>query len=173
MQKLPNEIIDKIFAYTDPETCVKNEKIYLLKYFPEVTMDWAAEKGHLEVVKYLHSIGKDCTTRGTTLAAADGHLEVLKYLHEIGKEFTTSAMDVACQYGRLEIVKYLHSIGEDCTMYGRDYATLNGHREVVEYLFSIGKKYPHGVCRPHWWQENRIEQGLSIELPFEIVFPRK
>ena len=43
--------------------------------------------GHLEVVKYLHSIGKECTSLDIYFASRYGHLEVVKYLHSIGKHF--------------------------------------------------------------------------------------
>ena len=52
-------------------------------------MDTASENGHLEVVQYLHSIGKDCTTDAMDWASDNGHLEVVQYLHSIGKECTT------------------------------------------------------------------------------------
>ena len=58
MTALPEEIIDKIFAYTDPETCIKHKRFYALRDFPWVTIDWAAENGYLEVVKYFHKIGQ-------------------------------------------------------------------------------------------------------------------
>jgi hypothetical protein len=58
------------------------------------SIDLASEYGHLEVVKYLHSINKDCT------ASENGHLE-------IGKDCTEFAIDQASKNGH--IVKYLHS----------------------------------------------------------------
>ena len=55
-------------------------------------IDDAAKENLLDVVKYLHEIGKDCTTWAMNLASQNGHLETVKYLHEI--------------------VKYLHEIGK-------------------------------------------------------------
>ena len=46
-------------------------------------MNWASEKGHIEVIKYLHYIGKYCTTNAMNYASRKGHLEVVKYLHSI------------------------------------------------------------------------------------------
>jgi ankyrin repeat protein len=53
-------------------------------------MDYASRYGHLEIVKYLHSIGKDSSTHAMDLASRYGHLEIVKYLHEIGQV----AMDI-------------------------------------------------------------------------------
>ena len=43
-------------------------------------MDRASENGHLEVVKYLHSIGAECPDHAISGASRNGHLEVVKYL---------------------------------------------------------------------------------------------
>ena len=44
-----------------------------------------------------------------------GHLEVVKYLHSIGVDWSIDAMDCASENGHLEVVKYLHSIGAECS----------------------------------------------------------
>jgi peptide methionine sulfoxide reductase MsrA len=36
-------------------------------------------RGHLEIVKFLYSVGKKCTTLAIDHAASGGHLEVLLY----------------------------------------------------------------------------------------------
>ena len=72
-------------------------------------MNWASEYGYLEVVKYLHSVGKECTTDAINWASMNGHLSMVKYLHSIGKECTTSAMDLASENGHLEVVRFLRS----------------------------------------------------------------
>jgi len=46
-------------------------------------MDYASRNCHLEVVMYLHSIGKDCTTYAMDRASANGHLEVVNFLKTI------------------------------------------------------------------------------------------
>jgi ankyrin repeat protein len=45
-------------------------------------MDAAASNGHLDLLKYLHSIGSICTKRAMDQAAGDGHLDVVKFLHD-------------------------------------------------------------------------------------------
>lgn len=49
-------------------------------------MNWASCNGHLETVKYLHSIRKNCTNDAMDLASKYGHLETVKYLQSIGKK---------------------------------------------------------------------------------------
>jgi hypothetical protein len=57
-----------------------------------------------EYINYKYSIG-EVDTLGCTCYY--GHLEVVKYLHSIGCECTNKAMDTASNYGYFEIVKYL------------------------------------------------------------------
>ena len=51
---------------------------------------YASQKGHLEVVKYLKSVGADIHVKdkyGLTplhFASLNGHLEVVKYLKSVG-----------------------------------------------------------------------------------------
>ncbi len=46
-------------------------------------MNWASGNGHLEVVKFLHSINAPYTHLAMNLASARGHLEVVKFLELI------------------------------------------------------------------------------------------
>ena len=72
-------------------------------------MGYAISNGHLDVVKHLHSIGKNCTSN---CRCKHNHLQIIKYFHSIGSDHINKALGNACLAGHLEIVKYLHSIGE-------------------------------------------------------------
>jgi hypothetical protein len=98
-----------------------NKYIYhAKKYIDEIKINIIAGYGSLEIIKYLISIGKECTTDAMDHASWKGHLEIVKYLHSIGKDCTVSAMNLASREGHLEVVKYLHSIGKDCTTRAMD-----------------------------------------------------
>jgi hypothetical protein len=94
---------------------------------------------YLEIVKFLYSIGKKCSTNAMDYASAHGYLKIVKYLHSIGAKYTSNAMNWASRNGNLEIVKYLNSIGEKSTIYCINSASGNGHMEIVKYLHNIGK----------------------------------
>ena len=68
-------------------------------------MDYAAEKGNLEVIKWLHyNRNEGCTKKAMNWAANNGNLEIVKWLHENRKEgCTTDAMDWASGNGNIEI----------------------------------------------------------------------
>lgn len=46
--------------------------------FTKRAMDQAARGGHLEMVKWLHGEGAECSTDAMDLAAQEGHLEVVQ-----------------------------------------------------------------------------------------------
>ena len=55
------------------------EKIYMS--FTINAMDWAAESGHLEVVKWLHLNRKEgCTISAMNWAVEKGHLAIVEWL---------------------------------------------------------------------------------------------
>ena len=59
----------------------------------EYTINRASLNGHLEIVKYLHKIGKDCTTYAIDWASKNGHREIVKFLNSIGKKCTNDAIN--------------------------------------------------------------------------------
>ncbi len=79
----------------------------------------ACSHGHLEVVKYLVSLGGDIRYKENLpllCACGGGHLEVVKYLVSLGvdpRAENDDAFITASFSGRLEVVKYLLSMGAD------------------------------------------------------------
>ena len=71
---------------------------------------YAAQGGHLEVLKYLHEEVKAPWTSGTaSFAAESGHLHILEYLVERKyDEFDEDACACAAMNGHLDCLKYLH-----------------------------------------------------------------
>ena len=62
---------------------------------------WAAGNGHLEVLKYLVSLGADIQNQNdyaVQWASSNGHLEVLKYLVSLGADIR-SEYDFCCSMG--------------------------------------------------------------------------
>ncbi|KAJ3093905.1 hypothetical protein HDU97_008840, partial [Phlyctochytrium planicorne] len=69
----------------------------------------AAEKGLLEVVRYLHEgVGVVVPTHETlAMAGGSGNLELLKYLHGIGAECANSTLSHAFSSGNVETVRFV------------------------------------------------------------------
>ena len=122
-----------------------NGELELLKRLPEsitgttCAMNWAAEKGLLDVVKWLHeNRTKGCTHRAMDSAAMNGHLDVVKWLHINRTEgCSKDAIESAAYYGHLEVVKWLHfNRSEGCGKWAMVRAACNGHLDVVKWLHS-------------------------------------
>jgi len=108
----------------------------LIGYYKD-TMEWAAGRGHLRVVQWLHKNRTEgCTYWAMDWAAGNGYLDVVQWLHENRTEgCTRNAMDYAALNGHLRVVQWLHeNRTEGCNKWTMDWAGYNGHLDVVEYL---------------------------------------
>ena len=88
-KKIPQEILDYIFSLTDFVTCIEYKDflsfIIIRKKLDKKKhdWDWAAENGHLEIVKYLHENRTEgCTIWSMSYLVNKGHLEIVKYLKD-------------------------------------------------------------------------------------------
>jgi ankyrin repeat protein len=114
-----------------------NVVIYLCGqgYFKPGSLDYelcfAAENGHLDIVKFLHeTCGRSVLGRENdrmngfspiSAAAANGHIEIVKYLHKKGasvKGDNNRAIKSAWNFEHEEIVKYLMNAGADILTVG-------------------------------------------------------
>jgi hypothetical protein len=80
--------------------------------FDIMTTYYAAEKGHLECLKYLHEkVGCPWSSETTKAAAENGHLECLKYAHKNGCPWSSETIWGAFQLGYLSCLKYAFEAG--------------------------------------------------------------
>ncbi|RLN98927.1 hypothetical protein BBJ28_00014959 [Nothophytophthora sp. Chile5] len=113
-------------------------------------IDKAARNGHLEVVKFLHSLSVSTPSAISTLnkrpgteegAEPDGHRPWA----------THRAMDSAASNGHLEMVQWLHANrSEGCTTDAMHDAAANGHLEVVQWLYA---NQPEGCTKREVFSE--------------------
>ena len=98
---------------------------------------WAARCGHLEVLKYLHEEVKAPWESCTaSWAAGGGNLHILEYLveHEYD-EYDENACRNAAENGHLDCLKYLHETAKaPWDGYAFQGARKNNHPECVQYL---------------------------------------
>jgi len=138
------------------------------EYLPRDTVDaatekgltalhYAAEKGDLEVVKFLVEHGADIKAEDLVLsrsvihfAAENGHLDCIKYLTEKGANlldrdsFGATAMHYAARSNKLEVIKFL--VDRKIDYRAKDargwsamhYAAEGGSIDVVRYLLAKG-----------------------------------
>ncbi|RHY29588.1 hypothetical protein DYB32_005043 [Aphanomyces invadans] len=111
-----------------------------LANFSERALAFAAKQGHVDVVKYICTVGGITTSPDALdLAAMGGHSPVVKFLTEPlpSMPATTLAMDHAASQGNLDLVEFLHAHRtEGCTPAAMDAAASHGHIDVVKFLHS-------------------------------------
>jgi Ankyrin repeats (3 copies) len=115
-----------------------NERGLCVGEYDEVALWDCAAKGYLNILKYCHEHIISITEYGSVLnsAASGGHLDLVKYLHSIGSKCTYGAMDLAACLGHLDVVKWLHfNRQEGCTKDAMNDAAALGHLEVVKFLY--------------------------------------
>ena len=128
-----------------------------LKYAYEQGYSWdgwtctvAAEKGHLECLKYAHAppVGEGCPWDEPTCswAAVNGHLECLKYAHEHGCSWGEWTCSGAASNGHLECLKYAHTQGCPWDEWTCTYAAHNGHLECLKYAHEQGCPWDIWTC---------------------------
>jgi len=108
---------------------------------------WAAQNGHLEVLKYLREEAKATWDSLTaSFAAENGHLHILEYLVERKyNKYNEGTCWCAAKYGHLDCLKYLHETAkapwdEDAVRVAHE----NDHPECVQYLLDNNCPLPPG-----------------------------
>lgn len=97
------------------------------------TINKAAAKGHLEMVKYLYSLGYYAETINDTVA---DHPSVLEYMVSMGATVKDSMIEYAAKRGYLWTIKYLESLGVPLTGKSLKIAIDNNQPAVVSYMLS-------------------------------------
>ena len=108
---------------------------------------YAAESGHLEVLKYLHEeVKAPWGWRTAFFAAKNGHLHILEYLFERKYDkYSEAACVWAAQSGHLDCLKYLHETAKAPwnSLAVRE-AHRNNHSECLQYLLDNDCPLPTG-----------------------------
>ncbi|CAL6306103.1 unnamed protein product [Bathycoccus prasinos] len=118
----------------------------------EWTINQAAIKGNLEMLKYCFSNGCPCDKKEVCKqAAAGGHLDCLRFLFDKVKPSRETEEDAAHQAagkGRINIVKYFveeRKISDDLKPYCVATAAMHGRLDCLNYLVEEAKTPLH-----HW-----------------------
>ncbi len=92
---------------------------------------FAAENGHLEVLKWVRKNGGEWNYWTCAAAASNGHLETLKWARENGCEWNSITCAHAAQNGHLHILKWARENGCDWDKNTCAYAAKHGYFEVL------------------------------------------
>jgi len=111
--------------------------------------NYAAELGHLEILKWLAQIlGLYPDETGANYAAADGYLDILKWLAQVKNLYPDeNGADYATLRGHLEVLKWLAQQNIYPAEYYLDDIAGNGHLDILKWLAQVKHYYPdqHGA----------------------------
>ena len=96
----------------------------------------AAGKGYLRIVKFYHKRKLDVSPKGLLKAVEHNRLNVVKYCSNFIELEKTSA-DIAANNGYLEMTKFLVKKGLKPSSNSLEIAIRNESKDMVEYLISI------------------------------------
>lgn len=151
-----------------------------------ISYNVAAFHGHLPILEYYISIGKNPFTTSTLLCAVRGeHLNIIKYVDEkCGRKQSHNYVEqrfacaLAAERGNMEILKYLHDHDFLWDEWSCAYASKNGHLEVLQYLRENGcpwNRYSaiYAAERGHrevlkWLKENDCPWDLSSNVLWKM-----
>ena len=135
------------------------------------TINMAAEIGNLEMVKFC--VANECpiNAEACAFAAQNGHLEVLKYLREeVKATWDSRTASWAAAKGHLHILEYLVERKYDqYSVYACAFAAENGHFDCLKYLHETAKAPwdPRAVKRAHKHNHPQcLQYLLDNDCPF-------
>jgi hypothetical protein len=108
----------------------------------------AAKYGHLNILTYAKVNGCHWNMKDISEMVCDnGHLDCLKYLHSIGLEIEKCSVDTICKNGHLYIIKYLWENGNDYFDHNSLMDVISGnHLDCLKYLHFAGLTGDNDLC---------------------------
>jgi hypothetical protein len=145
----------------------------MLKWMTEqgLTISWdaqtyAARQGHLDVLQFLHD-NSNMDSVAYEGAASGGNIVIMEWLHANNIRPRSSAISSGLLYGQLAAVEYLRSIGTKWHRTNCIYAALHS-AETLEWALDQGAPWNENACVDAAMSGNVgvIELALKRSLPF-------
>lgn len=148
------------------ETAAQKGHLDIIKYFCERgvpissgAISNAASGGDFEIVRYLYKQIGICPDGAIGYAMIHGHFKIAWFLLSQGSDCNVDAMNFAARHGNLNMVRYLHAKGKSCTTDAIDFAARYGHFKIVKWLYRNRTE----------WCTHAAMYGAAIERRLEIV----
>jgi Ankyrin repeats (3 copies)/Ankyrin repeat len=108
------------------------------KYIFDTAMTWAAQGGHMEIVKLMIEKGATGFDWAMADATKGGNMEIVKFMIEKGATNFARAMCYAAEGGEMEIVKLMIEKGATNFNTGMKTAARGGHMDIVKFMIEKG-----------------------------------
>lgn len=105
-------------------------------------MEYAIEVNNIEIIQFLLDKGYTLTCNNMCLASSYGHLDIMKFFHSLNCPYNYDMASEASKFGHLESLKYAIEIGnKDIFKYSLYNATITGQLDIIRYLVEEKKEY--------------------------------
>ena len=111
----------------------------------------AAEKGHLNCLRYIHEFipnrenSREWYNEAARFSAVNGHLHCLRYLHKVmmrlGESLNEDVISSAIRYGHVDCLRYLCESGCELYKHAAIDAIDHGRLTCLQYLVEKGAPY--------------------------------
>ena len=141
------------------------------KFFDASMLHAAAQRGHLNVVRYLlDNYALISTLNGVhltaiQLAAENGHLEVVKALHEAGAVVDQTVLYHAAANNRLEVVNFLLDIGvrDKCLQCDGSFYWLKRKRRLTCSSLHLSPPFKEACSHMHVIDNDIVKMCIDLE----------
>lgn len=157
--KYLHENRDRLYIYVWQFEIQQKQRVCLgtaINDWDKQVLNYAAEGGHINCIKYLRENGYKWNKHATLSAAKEGHLSILMFVHENGCSWHEDTTWGAAKYGHLDCLKYAHENGcpwnevtkesaYDCPWHEATTkaAASGGHLECLKYAHENGCSLNH------------------------------
>lgn len=96
----------------------------------------ATKNGHLSVLRRFSFLVTDSFY--AYLACSAGHVDIVRFLHSIGVHADTHSANAACLNGHTDVLKFLMTKRIAPNAYGAFAAATKGHQDIVDHVIACG-----------------------------------
>jgi ankyrin repeat protein len=127
-----------------------NAEHYTLVCVSTKPIEYAAHKGFVKIVQYLHEELKSNLYNSLWWAAREGWIDVVEYLlsvEELNLDNPYNPLKIACAYGKIDVVERILGKNVDLTglrMHDNTYimsAAISGYLDIIKMLVNYGDDY--------------------------------
>lgn len=163
------------WLYKTTKTCMKTHDGRCMhrtrrQYVFGHAMSKAIDNGHLDILKWLDSVGFELFPTAIQRSIGAGSMDVVNWLYHIKKvPLNEYCYYTAARVGRNDMLEWLHVVDEYyCKgyMYGATrYASIHGHIHTLEWFIKRGCKLGTGVWTWRQRGNEKLEQFLMEHIP--------
>ena len=141
-----NQVVDIDYLKSEFYQLDIIEELEHIKNFNKDSCNFAAKKGNVDLLDYLHQNNCLCESIIYQYAAFYGHLNILKYLHKNSHPWNILTCYIAAGSGNLNCLIFAHENGAPWDEWTSTSAASNGHLNCLRYAHENNCSWDKWTC---------------------------